>query len=77
MRQKNASIISEKMELWNSEKDGMSLIYNTKRRGPKTLPCESPCIIRHDSDRTQITKTFCVQSERYDLNQSKTVPLIP
>src|SRR5664279_15945 len=54
-----------------------SAVYNTKSTGPRTEPCGTPYFTVRAGDLILLNSTYCVRSDRYELNQSSAVPRMP
>ena len=53
------------------------VVYRTKRIGPKPDPCGTPQDTDAGTDVCERTETDWIRPERYDENQSRTVPERP
>ena len=62
---------------WRSMTAERGVVYNTKRIGPKTDPCGTPQDTDTGTDVCEWTETDWIRPERYDENQSRTVPERP
>ena len=61
----------------NLEAKGRSLIYRRKRRGPRIEPCGTPSITSVSKLFLPCKETNCFLSDKYDLNQSNSLPRMP
>ena len=62
---------------WDSIFSRRSLIYTTKRIGPRTLPWGMPLSTKDDIDSEPFTFTTCVQPLRKAFIQFSSLPFMP
>ena len=68
---------ANKVNLKKSVESGKSFIKIKNRIGPKMDPCGTPWVTDFKSESVSLIQTYCLRSDRYELNQSFETPRKP